>query len=158
MGLDVSHDCFEGAYSAFNSLRMEWARALQLPPLHLMEGYYEKGQIGCDPFLFATQGAVLSSVSCSEYDVLKWKVLDFLPIKWRSLKPNPVYKLLYHSDCDGKLLAKDCLGIAKSLEKIWPKLKDGGNGGHIWDYKEVTQKWINGLKLEAENNEDVEFC
>jgi hypothetical protein len=152
MGLDTSHDCFSGACSTFHSLRVEWAKALKIPPLDLMEGFYSSNiNVMPNPFWF------LSLPENKErLELLKYQVLDYLPIKWEALKPNPIYKLLCHSDCDGEIKADDCLPIAESLEKILPKLKDGYNG-HIWDCKEATQKWIDGLKSASKNKENVEF-
>ena len=42
MGLDVSHGCWRGAYSAFMRWRCHIADALDMPPLMLMEGFYHK--------------------------------------------------------------------------------------------------------------------
>lgn len=39
MGLDVSHDCFTGAYSAFHRWRTELARAMGVGDIMSMEGY-----------------------------------------------------------------------------------------------------------------------
>jgi hypothetical protein len=39
MGLDTSHDCWHGAYSAFMRWREKLAEVAGLPPLRMMEGY-----------------------------------------------------------------------------------------------------------------------
>lgn len=39
MGLDTTHDCWSGSYSAFGDWRRELARAAGLPPLETMEGF-----------------------------------------------------------------------------------------------------------------------
>jgi hypothetical protein len=43
MGLDVSHECWTGAYSAFHIWRCKIAELKGLPPLELMEGFYIGG-------------------------------------------------------------------------------------------------------------------
>jgi hypothetical protein len=40
MGLDTTHNCWHGAYSAFMRWRQEIAKAAGLPPLDLMEGFF----------------------------------------------------------------------------------------------------------------------
>jgi len=41
MGLDISHGCWHGAYSAFMRWREKISQVAGLPPLALMEGFYE---------------------------------------------------------------------------------------------------------------------
>lgn len=40
MGLDTTHGCWHGAYSAFMRWREKLAEVAGLPPLMLMEGFY----------------------------------------------------------------------------------------------------------------------
>jgi len=165
MGLDVSHDCFHGAYSAYYSLRQEWAKAAGLPPLSLMEGFYENPEtehVFMSPFTLTyleSKAYVLAGnrEMTQSYRAIKREVLDYLPIQWRCLRPSPLFMLLRHSDCEGFIEAKYCASIAGSLEKLLPSLPDGGTNGHIWDWKEVTQKWIDGLRLAAKKKQKVTF-
>ena len=46
MGLDTTHDCWHGAYSAFSRWRVEIARVAGMPPLEMMEGFIHDGQQG----------------------------------------------------------------------------------------------------------------
>src|SRR5437016_2133419 len=41
MGLDTTHDCWHGAYSAFMRWRTKLAEVAGLPPLMLIESFYE---------------------------------------------------------------------------------------------------------------------
>ena len=43
MGLDVSHDAWSGAYSAFHRFRCRLAEAAGLPPLDSMQGFAADG-------------------------------------------------------------------------------------------------------------------
>jgi len=127
MGLDTSHDCWHGAYSAFNRWREKIAELAGLPPLNLMDGHYEgPAKIG-------------------------------LPIKWACLKPSPLRILLDHSDCDGEIAWKDCAPIADELEKLLPLFPDGGGGGHIEDWKDCTSRFIAGLRKASAAKENVLF-
>ncbi len=42
MGLDVSHDCWHGSYSAFHRWRSKLAEVSEKPPLDSMEGFKGK--------------------------------------------------------------------------------------------------------------------
>jgi hypothetical protein len=171
MGLDTSHDCYHGGYGSFNNLRMAWAKAAGLPPLELMEGFYSADEMG-SPFAFLKHSCEAYKMN-DLYDAMKRHVMDFLPIRWACLKPDPLYTLLCHSDCDGEIEAKDCAGIADSLEKLLPALPESPtlaqieNPGKIvsirdqvpppWDVRHLTQNWIDGLRDAASKNENVDF-
>lgn len=146
MGLDTTHDCWHGAYSAFMRWREKLCEVAGLPPLLLMEGFFEKGSV-YDPFTHLVK-AKLEATAESFYQCL--------PIQWDSLKPSPLYKLLHHSDCEGEITAEDCGPIADALEKLLPLL-DGDGGGHIGPYKDKTEQFIRGLRDAAAANESVEF-
>lgn len=150
MGLDTSHDCWHGAYSAFMRWRHEIARAAGLPPLSLMDGFYSPGEALSDPF-WAANG--MRDIERHGIDLIKTS----LPIKWSCLKPDPLYLLLHHSDCEGEIAAADCAGIADSLERILPNMPDGDGGGHIGVWRDKTQAFINGLRRAAAAGEPVDF-
>ena len=152
MGLDTTHDCWHGAYSAFMRWRRAVARAAGIP-LDLMDGFHEcpmpeamKWAAPRDggPECKSPYGPVLHSW-CERTDA-------FLPIAWESLRPDPIHILLMHSDCDGEIEAKDCGPIADSLERLKPLIVGG-------DYREgaSTQSWIDGLRRAAAAGENVEF-
>lgn len=151
MGLDTSHDCWHGAYSAFHRWRHELARAAGLPPLSLMEGFYEPVGGRSDysnPFYWARKGLNKDEGLPEE---------DSLPIKWDCLKPNALYELLNHSDCEGEIPWESCDAIADSLETLLTKLPKGEGGGHIGNWRDKTQKFIDGLRLAAKKKENVDF-
>lgn len=138
MGLDTSHDCWHGAYGAFMKWRMKIAEVAGLPPLMLMEGFYDPDRYG---------------------DSLedRWYLKGLLPISWDCLKDDPIHELLYHSDCDGEIPWESCAGIADSLEKLMPLLPHEDVGGHIGYWEDKTQQFIDGLRLAASKKENVDF-
>jgi hypothetical protein len=146
MGLDCSHDAWHGAYSAFMRWRNKLAEVAGLPPLQLMEGFFVKGEY-TDPFRTLAR----------EYPESAENFYACLPIKWDALKPDPLYYLLYHSDCDGHIPPGRCKRIAGRLEQLLPLLPDEDDGGHIGSWKEKTQTFIDGLRAAAAANEPLEF-
>ena len=155
MGLDISHDCWHGAYSAFMRWRSHIAAAAGLPPLRMMEGIWEK-----DPeCTIYGSGDGLGSVRDAILERLGQVVYCALPIRWASLKPMPLFELLHHSDCDGFIPAASCGPIADDLQSIVNSgALDGQDlGGHIGDIKEKTQTFIDGLRAASDAKEDVRF-
>lgn len=151
MGLDVSHDCWHGAYSAFMRWREGLAQAAGLPPLQLMEGFYTSDSFG------PIQSAIRFGDPVTVWrDAFIW--LDRqLPIRWDCLKTDPLIILLNHSDCDGEISPGDAGPIADRLESLLDKLPTEVDGGHIGDWRSKTQKFIDGLRLAASLGEVVDF-
>ena len=155
MGLDTTHNCWHGAYSAFMRWRQEIARAAGLPPLELMEGFFAPQRTdenfgGNIPTFYLWPRA--DDLTASSIKRLE----ERLPIKWDCLKPSPLHELLYHSDCDGEIPAESCGPIADALETLLPNLT-GDFGGHIGDIRSKTQQFIDGLREAADKGEAVGF-
>jgi hypothetical protein len=155
MGLDLTHDCWSGAYSAFMRWRTEIAKAAGLPPLELMAGFYSplrKPEDGRG--LFASTPTFYTTEETKQF----FTALDaLLPISWECLKPSPLHILLHHSDCDGDIKWKDCGKIADELEKLLPNLPKEDDPGHIRNWREKTQQFIDGLRAAHKAKENVEF-
>ena len=163
MGLDTTHGCWHGAYTAFRRWRNGIAQAAGMPPLGLMEGYYGWGGI--------EEGEVREAQDAIGWDTKhEWARELFraiapppgfpeaaLPIQWECLRPSPLHILLRHSDCDGSILTADCGPIADALEELLPRLPDDEGGGHIGNWREKTETFIAGLRLAASLGEDVGF-
>ena len=151
MGLNISHNTFDGAYSAFMRYRQKLAEVMGLPPLDLMEGFYSTD---------SNNPLVLLNYRYPNGDELDMahlrRIFKHMPIKWECLKPNPLHELLHHSDCDGYINWKSCSKMADELEKLLPLLDEDG-GGHIGNYKETTEKFIKGLRLAYSNKEKLLF-
>lgn len=140
MGLDCSHDAFNGAYSAFNRLRQEvaWAIGGSYPP-HLLEN---------EPHW------VVDQEKDSEY----WY--------WGDGYGNETHpglkEFLSHSDCDGAISPEMCVHVANELEALLPKIEDRGSkpAGHIalqGGYAAVLRKFIAGCRAAAAAGEPLEF-
>jgi len=121
MGLDISHNAWHGAYSAFMRWRMKIAEVSGLPDLNKMEGFTD----------------------------------DKNAIKFDT--KHPLTPLLYHSDCDGYINRSKLPGIIDALTKILPFLEKEDGGGHIGNYAEKTQTFIDGCKLALEKKQRLEF-
>ena len=153
MGLDTTHDCWHGAYSAFMHWRKKLAEVAGLPPLELMEGFYYHDEIG-------TLQAVRRSLGSGPLDFLAESIDELersLPILWDRLKPDVLHELLSHSDCDGELAPGICGPLADRLEELLPLLPDENQGGHIGHWRDTTQAFIDGLRVAAAANEPVGF-
>ena len=150
MGLDISHGTWHGAYSAFHCWRQMIAQTAGLPPLDLMEGFY-------DPIENSRLLPTLYPGMIKEYSHNLKSLDERLPIKWDCLKPSPLHELLYHPDSDGYINWSKCDKIADELEKLLPLLKDEDAGGHIGNWVEKTKTFINGLRLAAKKKEKLQF-
>lgn len=138
MGLDTSHGCWHGAYSAFSRWRNKLADVAGY-------SFFKAG----DPPIYET--------AC-----LDWLGDDLLSGTWPRIPvrpdgtPDALIVLLAHSDCEGEIQADMCAPLADRLEQLLPLL-EGDGGGHIGNYREKTEQFIKGLRLAATLNEPVDF-
>lgn len=156
MGLDVSHDCWEGAYSAFNTFRK---RIAELDDRQ--DDLAQWGNKNDSCFLVKEEAAGKALIRLEENDDGEHTGKNLTIFDIEDLKSDPVSFLLWHSDCSGiipfglcKPLASELLAIAESVDV------DEMCGGHIEansGLKAVIDKFANGLMLAHENKENVEF-
>lgn len=157
MGLGTSHGCWRGAYSAFMTWRCEIARIAGIPLL-LMDGFHRCPDATAMEWAAARNGGP----KCGSYNgpmLHGWceQVDALLPIRWEVLKPDPLHILLSHSDCDGEIAWENCAAIADRLEECLPLLPTTPDPGHIGDWREKTQTFIDGLRRAAAAHENVRF-
>ena len=152
MGLNCSHGAWDGGYGSFMTWRRKIAEVAGLPPLDLMEGFYTplKRSTGVDGLATLYCGVNPPSYTLEQIDAA-------LPIKWSALKKDKLHILLSHSDCEGKISSRQCAGIADSLEKLIPLLPDELGSGHIGNWREKTQTFVDGLRAAAESKEPLLF-
>ena len=165
MGLDVSHGCWSGAYSAFMRWRRQIAKCAGIP-LPLMEGYYVPPNEEVLEWLRPREGGPLCRSHLGPA-LTYWldDVQSALPLSWEPFRWNwrvgfsdPLIVLLNHSDCDGKIDSEDCAHLAERLEGLLPQLRElSDDPGHIGSWVEKTQRFIDGLRLAAAAGEAVEF-
>lgn len=157
MGLDTTHGCWHGAYSAFMRWRKELARVAGIP-LMLMDGFHK-----CPPEADMRRARAWREAplgSGEKFDLLAaWalEVDDLLPLSWDLFRGDPIVTLLNHSDCDGEIAASDCAPLADRLASLLPLLPDEDAGGHIGNWRAKTQTFIDGLRLAAAAGEPVGF-
>jgi hypothetical protein len=152
MGLVTSHDCWHGAYSAFNRWRVELAQVAGLPPLELMEGFFQLDQaVTGNPFWMQLENDKRMGFNGPHM------IWARLPIKWGCLKENALHELLHHSDCEGEIPWESCGQIADSLEKLIPLLPSGEAGVHIGNWRDKTAQFVAGLRKASEAKENVNF-
>lgn len=77
--------------------------------------------------------------------------------------PDPLIKLLHHSDCDGEIPVEDQIALAERLEEIVPLLEDidrretpAGHLAHL-GHAGAARRFAAGLRLANSLNEPVEF-
>ena len=87
MGLDVSHDCWHGPYSAFHRWRVQLARVANYPPLDLIDGFRDELLAKPEQPLISRKPFLRDSLSL----------------------------LLFHSDCDGGIRWWQCRPLALRL-------------------------------------------
>lgn len=136
MGLDTTHDCWHGAYSAFHRWRRKLAEVAGYGNLCDYAGFFIPGRYSSA--VDATPGLTEAKPWPDNGDVL--------------------IELLNHSDCNGHLSAEICGPLADRLEQLLPALQVAGDGaGHIGGYAEKTETFIAGLRAAAAAGEPVEF-
>jgi hypothetical protein len=128
MGLDTTHDCWHGSYTAFNN----WRNAVAIAA-----GY----------FVWQCK----SGDSIHEMIMLEWHRYqgDEHVGEWKEPPTDPLLILFVHSDCDGRIKSEHCAVLADALEKLEvEELSPSAN---------KTAKFIVGLRLAAATRQDVEF-
>lgn len=139
MGLDTSHDCWHGAYSAFTRWRHELAKAAGYAVCKVK---YDDGM---------TQDMIM----------LDWGRIGRdnpgHPLgEWNTTVDDPLLYLFMHQDCEGVIHPAQAAPLADRLEELLPLL-EGDGGGHIGIYRDKTQKFIDGLRKAVAAGEDVDF-
>jgi hypothetical protein len=143
VGLDTSHGCWHGAYSAFSRWRNQLAL---LAGYELMNPTPEEIADGAFPH--------------HEYAMIEWSgiVEKNFQGEWERTPPDPLIVLFAHSDCDGVIHPEQAGPLANRLEELMPKLVELGDApGHIGNWADKTQAFIDGLREAWRLGEDVDF-
>lgn len=143
MGLTCSHNAWDGGYISFHTWRIKIAATAGLPPLELMEGFYDKHSLYFGPLY-------------NHYEDKLTILQQQFPIRWEILKPSPLHDLLRVAD-DGEIVSDRCIAIAEELEKLIDFLPDTPGPGHIHNWRDVTAKFVAGLKAAARAKEPLLF-
>lgn len=138
MGLSVSHGCYDGGYISFNLWRDELAKVAEYQ-FKMYEG------------------------DNRESPIINWDIIEDKNLNgdWDEDPNDPLIILIAHYDTEGFIRHKHTLLLADRLGEllhILPKYDDELLPQHISNRMyELTSKFIVGLMLAHESNEDVEF-
>lgn len=127
MGLDVSHDAWSGAYSAFHRWRKSLAKAAG-------------GRFEDDP---TQPGWATVFYDDTAFDTLEQEA-GFLEI-------------MGHSDCDGEISPEMCKHVADALGKLLPRISEVEAGGHMPNVRLKTLKFIEGCRVAHRVGESLKF-
>lgn len=142
MGLDVSHDCWHGAYSSFTRWRNKLA---EVAGYEIAKIY----PIGADP----------NTIYASPQPLIDWGHIEDKNYQgeWDVTPADPLIVLIAHSDCDGVIHPEQADLLAARLEELLPLLPDEDDLGHIGNWRRKTNQFINGLRDAVVRGEDVYF-
>jgi hypothetical protein len=136
MGLDTSHDCWHGAYSAFSRWRNKIAEVAGYMVAEINYGGVARETVMID-------WGHITAANLAGY--------------WDKTPDDPLLVLIAHSDCDGKIYPEQAGPLADRLQSLLPKLPDEKDPGHIGYWKQKTEQFIRGLRNAVAENEPVEF-
>lgn len=139
MGLNVSHDCWSGAYSEFSRFRDKLAEVAGYEFIEDM----------------ARSGRKMVALDYGSWPEANYYDPPIIPFRADGTQ-DPLLLLLMHSDCEGKIRAEHVGPLANRLTELLPDVEGDGHG-HVGDYRETTQQFINGLRMAELRNEDVVF-
>lgn len=155
MGLDCSHDAWQGAYSAFNAFRQVVCKAFggSFPP-HNFPGF--------------RNGTIRRKDLTGEAEPLDNNLIYFQDPdpdeKADDVNvPDGLYEFLTHSDCDGEISPEMCAKVADDLEAILPKIRAmtgtpwSGHVEYYGGYAAVTERFIAGCRAAHKAGEPLEF-
>jgi hypothetical protein len=142
MGLDTTHGCWSGAYSAFSRWRDKLADVAGYESVMAQYEHQTSETILID------WGLVTPARIMGDWDAIPCRIDG---------TPDPLLLLLAHSDCEGFIRSRFCEPLADRLAELLPLLPSQPDHGHIGDWQAKTQKFINGLREAAAAGEDVEF-
>lgn len=139
MVLDVSHDCWRGAYSAFSRFRQDVARAA---------GY--------------AVWPVASELGPRDTIMLDWGHVtpENLAGEWAETPADPLLVLFAHSDCDGVIHPAQAGPLAKRLREVAALMDDDPGWGHLvraGGSKAAAIRFAAGLEAAVAMGETVAF-
>jgi hypothetical protein len=153
VGLDTTHNCWQGSYTSFGIWRQEVARAAGYTLKHRRDVPWTTLDIPWDMFTHENEMGDWSKGPAVE---------------------DPLLYLLVHSDVEGVIHPEEGRHVAARLEQVLPALTVAGANQTAARYERLlpnltierlTQEWledktkrfIKGLRAAAEAGEDVLF-
>jgi len=149
MGLNCSHDAFDGAYSAFNRLRQAvcFVAGGSYPPHYT---YKENGDLLKDH---------------NDDPIMKTQFRGdwfYLSDKMDQLTHPGLWEFCSHSDCDGSISPGMCKKVADELEALLPAMRElkWVTGGHLDRYNGYAgslERFIAGCRLAHRSRQSLKF-
>lgn len=129
MGLSMSHDAWQSAYSTYSRWRNELAKVLGMTLVPYPD------DVG------------VSSLDIAEIDWDAYPDKNYYGDWDKGTEPkDPLWHLIIHSDCEGKIKRKYLPGIIFRLEEIVDQMPDEGSSYGIQSYRDRTKQLIAGAK------------
>lgn len=130
MGLDTTHNCWHGPYSAFGDWRNTIARAAG--------------------FGITTTSDGIKTVDLPYHDFVAKNYMG----DWDRTPDEILMVLFVHSDCEGEIKPEHCGPLADRLEGLMHSLPVD-----TWRvmYRNETRQFIDGLRMAADAGEPVRF-
>jgi len=143
MGLDLSHECWHGAYSAFGRWREKLAEVAGYAVWNVAKAESNSAY----------------QYFCRETIIIDWGHItdDNLQGHWEKIPDDPLMLIIAHSDCGGLIHWEHCERLAGRLKELLPGLPEGHGTGHIGNWRDTTSTFIDGLLLAHSQKEDVYF-
>lgn len=152
MSLTITHGCWNGSATDFG----EWRNVVAETVGYALEEHYEVygGKV---------YGFMQPRVNRSRLTD------DNAYGDWKKTPSDPLVVLFYHHDYTGFIHPEQAIPLANRLESIIDRLPEqyvAEPTGDFWfdlnpnkglDYKELTRKFVDGLRLAASKGESVEF-
>jgi len=136
MGLDTTHGCWHGAYSAFNRFRNKLA---------VLAGY-ELEQVSF--------GGECPLLDWDKYETEAYLYGD----PDAEIPDDPLILLFAHSDCDGYLYPKQAQALADRMQELLPLTHEvDGRLHRVENLTIATEQFIEGLRKAVKRNEKVGF-
>jgi hypothetical protein len=134
VGLDTTHGCWHGPYSAFTRFRSALARAagIDVQP--------EKSESG---FMFDTAQI--------DWERIERENPGCYQGEWNKPEDEPLVYLLAHSDCDGEIKPEQAGPLADRIEALLPNIPDD------LYVRPAALRFIAGLRAAVEAGQAVEF-
>lgn len=142
MGLDCSHNAFNGSYGGFNRLRqaVSFLAGGSYPP------HYKRDKQGSVLNKKDDFGLLLRDEKLDEHS---WYVDESYPVEKTGLRD-----FLNHSDCDGILTAQQCKNVADELEDL---LKDADKFEGFKNELNSIKQFVAGCRKAHMHGENLEF-
>lgn len=139
MGLDTSHDCWHGPYSAFTRWRLAVAEAA-----------------GYTVWPVTYENGMAMNTVMIDWGHIMAENPDALNGEWRTVPADPLLYLIVHQDCEGVIHPQHAAPLADRLESLLDRIPETGRGE--WErLRDKTVLFIAGLRDAATKGEDVEF-